>query len=369
MSPATAAPLVVRGLAQAASGSGHAAASKAASPVASVVPLAVPAGVAGGGSAERLAPLATLGRGLGASAASRQRRPRRLRRGVIGVAVAAFAATSAVLYLRRILAAPAALTVPARAAPVARTVASTPQASGTSADAALAQLATAALARIEPLAQQVSSGGIIANFGKEAERLLHDLEEEALSEVDGASATALVSAVDGALNSLFLQQLELLRARVAARFQASSADAPETAEARFLREAAPLARPGWSVEADRLVLRRALRGKAHREIKLIEERRRAEQTQRASRDVIRHLQRQLDSLGESLRGMGGASPWMLWTSYVIPNTPLRVTGRYTKGRANIELDLQPSKDPANADAGFVESPFPKNIGMSLNLGL
>eukprot|EP00928_Gymnodinium_smaydae_P005071 TRINITY_DN11749_c0_g1_i1.p1 TRINITY_DN11749_c0_g1~~TRINITY_DN11749_c0_g1_i1.p1 ORF type:complete len:363 (-),score=69.37 TRINITY_DN11749_c0_g1_i1:174-1187(-) len=232
MSPATAAPLVVRGLAQAASGSGHAAASKAASPVASVVPLAVPAGVAGGGSAERLAPLATLGRGLGASAASRQRRPRRLRRGVIGVAVAAFAATSAVLYLRRILAAPAALTVPARAAPVARTVASTPQASGTSADAALAQLATAALARIEPLAQQVSSGGIIANFGKEAERLLHDLEEEALSEVDGASATALVSAVDGALNSLFLQQLELLRARVAARFQAAArvADLNRTAE-------------------------------------------------------------------------------------------------------------------------------------------
>jgi len=96
---------------------------------------------------------------------------------------------------------------------------------------------------------------------------------------------------------------------------------------------------------------------------------RTAQTQRATADVIGKLQKQMEQLGEKLRGMGTGSPWVFWTTYRLPKTPIQISGRYQQGRANIEMNLSPNRDPANAEAGFVEGLTAQNVGLSLNVGV
>mmetsp|Transcript_94032 Transcript_94032/g.210146 ORF Transcript_94032/g.210146 Transcript_94032/m.210146 type:complete len:118 (-) Transcript_94032:57-410(-) len=117
------------------------------------------------------------------------------------------------------------------------------------------------------------------------------------------------------------------------------------------------------------MLRAALENALHQNEALVLERSRTVQTQRATADVIGNLQKQMEQLGEKLRGMGAGSPWVLWTSYHLPGTPFQMSGRYTQGRTNIELNLSPNRDPGNAEAGFVEGLTRTNLGLSLNLGV
>jgi len=92
--------------------------------------------------------------------------------------------------------------------------------------------------------------------------------------------------------------------------------------------------------------------------------------QQATIEVIAKLQEKMEQLAAKVQSArGGGSPWVLSTSYRIPNTPLQVVGRYEQGRANVELNLTPDKNPLNSDASFVEGIGPANIGVSFNLGL
>eukprot|EP00421_Protoceratium_reticulatum_P050605 CAMPEP_0168446960 /NCGR_PEP_ID=MMETSP0228-20121227/46347_1 /TAXON_ID=133427 /ORGANISM="Protoceratium reticulatum, Strain CCCM 535 (=CCMP 1889)" /LENGTH=290 /DNA_ID=CAMNT_0008461477 /DNA_START=44 /DNA_END=916 /DNA_ORIENTATION=- len=222
-------------------------------------------------------------------------------------------------------------------------------AAGSSGNRQLADALRGALAKVDALRADVDGGNIIQDFGEKAEATVKGLAPE------------LQSALDGALYALFIRQLELIREELIEKFERHwrPTKALSLADQQFVARADELVRPGsdWSYTPERAALR------------LAQEKARGVQTQRATASVIGNLQKQMEQLGEKLRGTGAASPWVFWTSYRIPGTPIQMSGRYQQGRTNIELNLAPNKDPANAEAGFVEGLTWSNLGLSLNLGV
>lgn len=220
------------------------------------------------------------------------------------------------------------------------------------------------LEKVEVLQDQVDAGIVLANFGQHA--------AEIVSHVQGQPE--LEQAVDGMLHALFLQQLATLQQALLSKFTQRrhvTAGAVNRADRQFVARAQALLRPGskWSFEPERTSLHASLAGCFRQDTLLAQEKTRAMQTQRATADVIGKLQQQMDRLGEKLRGLGGGSPWFLWTTYHIPGTPFQLSGRYQQGRTNIELNLDRDKDPARGEAGFIDGLLTKNLGLSLNVGV
>ncbi|CAE7585105.1 ift46 [Symbiodinium natans] len=177
----------------------------------------------------------------------------------------------------------------------------------------------------------------------------------------------------GALEALFLRQLLLVEERLGKRYlhSGSPAKALVQAEKSFGVAAEDLMRPNstWSFTSAQKAFVTELAQEMRQEMSLTEERQRTAQTQRATADIIGKIQTQMDYLAGKLRQSSTGGPWMFWTSYRLPGTPILISGRYQDGRTNIELNLAPNKDPTNAEAGFVESLTPQNLGLSLNVGL
>uniref|UniRef100_A0A7S2QFB0 Uncharacterized protein n=1 Tax=Zooxanthella nutricula TaxID=1333877 RepID=A0A7S2QFB0_9DINO len=228
-----------------------------------------------------------------------------------------------------------------------------------------------ALRSVERFQAQVEKGRVISNFGKKSQAVVAKAVRDA-----GDAAPEMEQAVDGALHSVFQQQLALLRQDLFERFRHPGGRlAPEPAAARaetlFAQQAAGLVRPGssWSFEAEQASFRAALAGELRQADSVLRERRRVAQAQRATADVIGKLQKQMEQMGEKLRGTSAGSPWVLWTSYRLPGTPFQMSARYQEGRTNIELNLTPNKDPANAATGMVEGLTSSNLGLSLNVGM
>lgn len=224
----------------------------------------------------------------------------------------------------------------------------------------------AALSKVSRLRQEVDRRRIVPKYGQKAQAILQSVGES-------VKAADVEAAVDGMLHALFLRQLSLIQQKLADRFLHARdfTKAITQADKLFVAAAKDLIRPesSWSVEAARQAFRAELGDTLQQESLLAEERSRAAQTQRATADVIGKIQKQMEQLGEKMKGAGVGSPWALWTSYHLPGTPFQVSGRYQDGRANIELNLAPANDPANAEAGFVEGVTPQNLGLSLNLGM
>lgn len=231
-------------------------------------------------------------------------------------------------------------------------------------DEAIREALHEALEQVDHLQQEVDSGRIVDKFGEKA----RDIVERA-----GQVAPELEAVVDGAMQALFIRQLTLLRGFLLSKFERGSRPAKALARADkdFLARAAKLVRPGsdWSFEEEREAFIADLEQAFDMRAELVRERSRAAQTQRATADVVGRMQKQMDLMGEKLRGMGAGSPWVLWTSYRLPGTPYQISGRYQEGRANIELNLSPAGDPATAEAGFVEGLTPRNLGLSFNVGV
>mmetsp|Transcript_31318 Transcript_31318/g.82987 ORF Transcript_31318/g.82987 Transcript_31318/m.82987 type:complete len:279 (-) Transcript_31318:197-1033(-) len=225
-----------------------------------------------------------------------------------------------------------------------------------------------ALAQITSLQAQVEAGQVVPNFGSKAQEIVTKACSNA-----GSAAPELEQAIDGALQGLFLRQAALLREEVAKSFGSKAEiDAPAQADKQFLAAARDLVRPGsgWSLEHERGQLRASMEDNLRRGAALLEERARAAQVQQSTVEVISKLQEQMEHLAAKVQSArGGGSPWVLSTSYRIPNTPFQVVGRYEQGRANVELNLTPDKSPLNTQASFVEGIGPANIGVSFNLGL
>lgn len=225
-----------------------------------------------------------------------------------------------------------------------------------------------ALQHVRPVQAMVEAGRIVPHFGKKADAII----TSALSQLNEESDHVMKMALDGVLQDLFVRQLALLRAKIVASFVASRGSRALSRSDRWFQNAASqLVRPGssWNYEEERVALQTYLRQVVQREAELAKERFQGAQMQRTTADVVGRLQKQMDQMGEKLRGSGAGSPWAAWTSYQLPGTPFRVSGRYQQGRANIELTLGPEKDPANAQAGFVDGLSSKNFGVSLNLGV
>jgi hypothetical protein len=221
-----------------------------------------------------------------------------------------------------------------------------------------------ALSEVKLLQVQVETGQIVPRFGEKAQAILASSE---------ASGPELKAAVDGALQTLFLQQLPLLRKQVMAKFEKATQpiDAVDRADQQFTREAELLRPTGadWSYDAERYTLRSILEGTFRRTAQLAEERARLQQSQQVTMEVISKLQNQMEVLQQRVQSMRAGSPWALSASYRIPKTPLQVVGRYSQGRANIEVNMSPDRDPINAEAGFVKGVGPANLGISFNAGL
>lgn len=221
---------------------------------------------------------------------------------------------------------------------------------------------------LRPLQQQVESGHLVPKFGERAQTVLATAERRA-----GSAGPELARAVDGMLQGLYLRQLALLRQQLTAKFERSGrpAEAVAQADQQFVTQAEELRRPGssWSYDQERYSLRAVLEGIYRREAALAEERALATKAQQSTVEVISKLQSQMETLQQKVHNLRAGSPWFLSTSYRVPGTPLQIIGRYQQGRANIELNLSPDRDPANAEAGFVEGVGPANLGLSVNLGV
>lgn len=225
-----------------------------------------------------------------------------------------------------------------------------------------------AVEAIRPLKEEIDSGHIVPKFGEKAEAIVRK------------SGATLERAVDGLLHSLFLRQLALLRQQTAQKFVGAGArgggnsrplETMTQADQLFVAQAEELKRPGstWSYEQERYALRSTLQGHYQRAAALLEEKAMAAQSQQATIEVIGRLQAQMENLQQKVQHLRAGSPWFLSSSYRIPGTPLSVIGRYQQGRANIEINLSPDRDPANAQAGFVEGYGPANLGVGLNIGI
>lgn len=218
-----------------------------------------------------------------------------------------------------------------------------------------------AMNEVDALREEVDAGRPVKGFG---ERALEILE---------ATPKELQPAVDGALQGLFIEQLAMVHRDVLEQFESDRkpATALQRADKEFIRRAEDIRLPGsdWTYEPERQVLLKALDSAYRQDATLKQERARSAQTQRATAAVVGKLQKQMEQVAEKLSGVGASSPWVLWTSYRIPGTPLRMSGRYQQGRTNIEFSLSPNKDPANAEAGFVEGLTKQNLGLSLNVGV
>lgn len=228
-----------------------------------------------------------------------------------------------------------------------------------------------AFEQVEPLKAQVSQGRAISKFGAKADAVVKDA-----AAASGGADEQVERALDGALYALYLQQLAEVKQQVVKQFSNDRrpATAVKRAEAQFESRAKELVRPGssWSYDSDLEQVGAAVKTALRSNKVLTEERARVMQAQRATADVIGKLQKNMEQLGEKLRGTGAGSPWIFWTSYHLPRTPLQISGRYTQGRANIEINMQRNKDPINAEAGFVEGIAENllgSLGLSLNVGI
>mmetsp|Transcript_59721 Transcript_59721/g.142095 ORF Transcript_59721/g.142095 Transcript_59721/m.142095 type:complete len:302 (-) Transcript_59721:82-987(-) len=233
---------------------------------------------------------------------------------------------------------------------------------------AVANALTAALKEVEGHQAQVKQGKIVPKFGEKAEAIM----SKALAAAGGDSPE-LARALDGVLHSLFLQQLALVRKRVSEDHQyARAVDSLAKATREFNDKAKDLIMPGssWSYDTECDEFSSTLEGNFRAAAALAEERARGVKTQQATIEAIDRLQKQIESAqAKAQAGRGGGGGWVLSTSYRIPKTPLQVVGKYQQGRAHIELNLTPDKDPVNAEAGFVEGVGPANLGLSFNLGV
>jgi len=221
---------------------------------------------------------------------------------------------------------------------------------------------------IAPLQKQVEDGQIVPKFGAKAANIVSSLAESVCAE-----QSELVRAVDSMLHTLFLRQLALLRQQITAKFDkvAHPLEAVSQADQQFIAQAQELRRPDsdWSYEHERYALRAVLEGSVRRDEALEEQRMLSTQTIQSTVEIINKLQSQMENLQQKVQAMRAGSPWFFSSSYRIPHTPFQLIGRYQQGRANIELSLNPDKDPANSDVGFVEGLRPANLGVSLNLGM
>jgi len=221
---------------------------------------------------------------------------------------------------------------------------------------------------LAPLRKQVEDGQIVPKFGAKAANIVSSLAEGVCGD-----KSELVHAVDSMLHTLFLRQLALLRQQMTTKFEkvARTVEAVSQADQQFIAQAQELRRPDsdWNYEQERYALRAVLEGSVRRDEALEEQRMLATQTQQSTVEIINKLQSQMENLQQKVQAMRAGSPWFFSSSYRIPKTPFQLIGRYQQGRANIELSLNPDKDPANSDAGFVEGLRPANVGVSLNLGM
>eukprot|EP00440_Ansanella_granifera_P029051 gb/GFBE01031557.1/.p1 GENE.gb/GFBE01031557.1/~~gb/GFBE01031557.1/.p1 ORF type:complete len:284 (+),score=63.22 gb/GFBE01031557.1/:1-852(+) len=218
-----------------------------------------------------------------------------------------------------------------------------------------------AMAEIQSMETQVNDGKLVPKFGEQAAAIIAEAR---------SVAPELGKAVEGALEALFLRQIAVLRQQVASAAVPEDLDAVASSEAQFMQQAVELSGPVWSLEPERRRLRASLERQVQTSAALAEERARAALAQRATVEVIGKLQEQMEQLAvKAQSARGGNSPWVLSTSYRIPNTPLQFVSRYEQGRANVELNLTPDKDPSKAEGGFASSFGPANIGVSFDLGI
>mmetsp|Transcript_14947 Transcript_14947/g.32848 ORF Transcript_14947/g.32848 Transcript_14947/m.32848 type:complete len:278 (+) Transcript_14947:55-888(+) len=216
---------------------------------------------------------------------------------------------------------------------------------------------------VQPLAEQVEAGKIVSKFGEKAQNIVTKASE---------AGPELERAVDGMLQTLFLRQLGTLRRQLTSKFEKGNrpVEAVTQADRSFVAQAKELKRPGstWSYEEERFALRAVLEGMFRRDAALLHERALAVQTQQSTVEIISKLQSQMEAMQQRVQNMRAGGPWFLTSYYRIPRTPFTVIGRYQQGRANLELNLSPDKDPANAEAGFVQGLGPANLGFNVNVG-
>ncbi|CAK0799615.1 unnamed protein product [Prorocentrum cordatum] len=232
----------------------------------------------------------------------------------------------------------------------------------------LARALGEALAQVAELKAQVDAGAVVPDFGAKAQAIV----DRAMQRSGGASPE-LEKAVDGALKPLFLRQAALMRQKADASAEiVGNGNAVLLADKQFRAEARGLVRPGggWNLDLECGHLGASLEAASRQKAAIAEEQARAARLQQATLGVIGKLQGQMEQLQQKVAGArSGGSPWVLSTSYKIPKTPLQIAGRYEQGRANIELNLTPEKDPTSSQASFVEGIGPANLGVSFNLGI
>ncbi|CAJ1352689.1 unnamed protein product, partial [Effrenium voratum] len=233
--------------------------------------------------------------------------------------------------------------------------------------AALDGLMGSVEASLQPLKEEVAAGHVVPKFGERAQSVLSTAVQQA-----GNAGKQIEPVVDAMLQSLFLQQLALLRQQMSTKFLKASRpmEAVSQADQQFVTQAEELKRPGssWSYDQERYALRAVLESGFRRDAAVLEEHQMSIRSQQSTVEIISRLQSQMENLQMRLQHMRAGQPWFVSSSYRIPGTPLTMIGRFQQGRASVELNLAADRDPVTAEAGFVRGIGPANLGVSANFG-
>jgi len=213
------------------------------------------------------------------------------------------------------------------------------------------------LQEVGTLQRAVLNGHIVRRFGQRAGALLLMANATSAGFPSGR-------AVDKVLHGLFESQLLLIRQREIEQLweRPITVTMLKRSERRFKRYAQSLMprRSTWSYNPHLAILMEDLGALYTGDRAVEKERVRGARAQRAIGEVLDKLQ--------SEKQPEPRGPMALTTSFRVPNSPVRVTGRYQESRAKIEFQLEPDGDPANAEAGLVEGLTPGNWDVSMKVG-
>lgn len=215
-----------------------------------------------------------------------------------------------------------------------------------------------AMLRIDGLSAEVDRIGVVSDFGRRADGIVHRALSRARVAKNSRDARALEAALDGRLQALFRQQLQTLRDQAVDLYEEQMGESRNPYEAgqealrTFDEAAADLRRPGssWSIEQEYGDLLSVLKGSYDRDFALVSSRAENGQGKHVTIQVLKRLQEQSESIQRETENRG-ALPWNFRWQWFLERSPLGFRGQYAQGRSIVELLLMPH--PQFKDAGLM----------------
>jgi len=254
------------------------------------------------------------------------------------------------------------------------------------ADQAFSEALNVINSEVSRMMETVSRGDKIENFGSVAGELFNATIQSFQVEMSDCAGDPLVErkilqlsvAIDSALQSVFVKQLQLIRENSINRFKSaiSSDEMPVdfayySGDALFARDAQASVRPDsdWSFESERADLQALLTDLVSQRKRIQQNRVDVAQAQASAVQVLQMQQAQMNAIQQ--QAMGGVSgQWNAQAMYRPPDTNVNMTVGYQPGRTTINLGMVPEEGASLLGAnGFTAGFGPMNLGLNFNVNI